>query len=237
MEKLTEMSFNGLHNHIFKNFIQNKIKKNAKILILGSGKGAFEQRLLGYGYNNLYSVDFYTEFKLKDKVKFMKQDLNEAFGKKIEAEFKIKFDLIVSIEIIEHTYSIYNFLQNARDLLNKEGVLIISTPNPHSYLARIDNLLTGFPTFYITKPDIGDHVSPVFDNVLVHFSNQLELKIITRDYFGKFFDYLKSYQKSSFRSYIYLFMLICLYLVLNPLMVVNRKFGRGMTMIYLIKKK
>ncbi len=230
----TEMALKGLHKKVEDYIAAQKLQKEAKILILGAGEGAFERRLLKGGYKNIVSVDLYSRFKLKDRVRFIKADLNEnTFSERINATF----DLIVCIEIIEHIYSIDNFLKNIKKLLKEDGRCIITTPNVHAFLSRVNCLLVGSPTFFIGMPEKGGHVMPVYHNILLHFLEENRLELVKKDYYGTMYTYFRSYEKKSFKSKLYLTVLFLLYYTLNPLMVLNRKGSGKMVGINVIRKK
>ncbi len=145
--------------------------------------------------------------------------------------------MIISLEVIEHLFSPYNFLSNIRELLSKNGIAIISTPNTHSFLSRVDYLITGYPTFFISKPELGGHVSPIFHKIFEFYINLLNLKIVEQEFHGSLLDYLMSYKIHSFRSIPYLITLFLLYYMLQPFMIINRKISKGTNSIYIISKK
>ncbi len=45
---------------------------------------------------------------------------------------KEQYDGVIAGEILEHLEDPMSFLRDCRDLLTNDGVLILSTPNPHS---------------------------------------------------------------------------------------------------------
>jgi len=215
--KIKEMALPGVGKYVF-NLIK-RFPKKTSFLILASGEGYFENLLLRNGFKDITSCDLYTKNKLEKKVKFLKVDFNKSdFHKKINS----KFDVIISMEIIEHLYSVDNFLKNISKLLKKEGSLFISTPNPSSNLSRIDNLLVGYPTLFIVEPGLGDHVTPIYYNILKHFLILNKMKIKNRYYYGSIWNYFSAYNKKGFKSYTHIFLYISLYYILNLLMIYNR---------------
>jgi SAM-dependent methyltransferase len=237
-EKIPEMAIKGLNNKILDIIKKYKLPKNARILVLGCGRGAIEQKLLKQGYYNITSVDYFTDFELKNKCKFIKLDLNlENFAQIIKEKSHEEYDIIIAVEVIEHLFNPYNFLKNIRGLLSEKGLVIISTPNTHSFLSRVDYLITGYPTFFIAEPELGGHVSPIFHKIFKSYLDLLNLKILEHTFHGSFLIYLKSYKIYSFRSIIYLLMLSLLYYLLQPLMLINRKISKDTNSIYIITKK
>ncbi len=71
-KQIPEMALKGLNDKVLNILKKYKIPKNAKILVLGCGQGVIEQKLLKEEYYDITSVDYFTDFKLKDKCKFIK---------------------------------------------------------------------------------------------------------------------------------------------------------------------
>jgi len=68
-------------------------------------------------------------------------------------EEKKTYEAIVAGEVLEHVENPLKFLKECNQLLEKEGLLILSTPNPHSIIEFFLTLLINKKYFY-TK----DHV-------------------------------------------------------------------------------
>ena len=75
------------------------------------------------------------------------------------------YDLVTSIEVIEHVENPIGFLRNVHNLLSAQGVAVISTPNVDSLPARIKHLMTGKIRM---MDDFGDptHITPIFIGLL-----------------------------------------------------------------------
>ena len=71
-----------LHEKVFEEFykiylqkLKNIPKHKLKILVLGSGKGAFDRRLIDSGFSNIVSIDINAkDYLLKKKTRFIKYD-------------------------------------------------------------------------------------------------------------------------------------------------------------------
>ena len=231
------MSFTGLNEKVAE-IVEKKFKnKNIKILVLGAGEGYLESILLKKGFKDITSVDYFTNFKLKEKCKFIRLDLNlENFAEIIKKQSRKEYDVILAVEVIEHLFSPFNFLKNIKELLSNKGIAIITTPNIHSSLSRIHTLLFGYPLLFLTDPSIGDHISPIFHNVFILYLNTLNLNLIKVIHYGSPIDYIKNYQTHSFKSYFYKLILLINYIILSPLVIYNRELGNGIITIYIITK-
>lgn len=121
----------GLHDRIFEE-IKKILPRDASILELGSGSGAFSRRLMLASYE-ITAVDYSEEnFRLHDTIHFIKMDLNEKFAKKLNQTY----DCIVAIELIEHLENPRNFFRECKKLLKPNGFLIFTTPNIDSPISK-----------------------------------------------------------------------------------------------------
>jgi SAM-dependent methyltransferase len=123
------------------------VKKGARTLDLGAGSGALAEQLKNAGFN-VMGVDISDDFSLD--VEFVQADLNDP---NFAAQIKPPFDLITSVEVIEHLENPTAFLRSIDSLLSPSGVAILTTPNVENAAARIKYFLSG-------KLRIMDHHSP-----------------------------------------------------------------------------
>jgi len=111
--------------------------KNQYILDLGCGNGHLVNYLNEQGYN-VYGTDASEKgiaiAKETKPDRFFVQDLST---NKLPVELqKIKFDTIISTEVIEHLYDPEGFIIFCKEALKGKGELIISTPY-HGYLKNL----------------------------------------------------------------------------------------------------
>jgi len=97
--------------------------------------------------NKVVGLDFHKASLPSNYTEFIHGSLNDIVKK------NDSFDAIVAGEILEHLLDPITFLKQCYSLLKKGGILVISTPNPHS---PIEILLTATlnRNFFYTK----DHV-------------------------------------------------------------------------------
>jgi SAM-dependent methyltransferase len=166
----------GLHDFIF-NLIINELGYGASILDLGAGEGALSQRLCDAGYL-VHSVDkCYQSFKSNDSV-FINVDFdNPVEVADFEHKYENYFDMVLSIEVIEHIENPWQYSKLIRNLAKPGGFIIVSTPNVSNWLSRIKYLFTGeFFSFTLADFYESGHISPI---------SFLNLKLIFND---KYFD-------------------------------------------------
>ncbi|MBK0379395.1 class I SAM-dependent methyltransferase [Mucilaginibacter segetis] len=111
---------------------------NRCILDLGCGNGYLVNNLIAYGYN-AYGIDASQTgiaiAKQKNPDRFFIQDLDDS---KLPVEIRdLKFDTIISTEVIEHLYNPFAFIDFCKSILDEtNGELIISTPY-HGYFKNL----------------------------------------------------------------------------------------------------
>src|SRR3989344_8930541 len=109
-------------------YISLKFPKDINILELGSGGGHLSAVLYNKGYKSIFVSDF-------DEVSLSKIEENYPFLKtlKIDAsnieDLNMRFDLIISNELIEHLYNINQHFKQTLNLLKPGGVYLFKTPN------------------------------------------------------------------------------------------------------------
>jgi 2-polyprenyl-3-methyl-5-hydroxy-6-metoxy-1,4-benzoquinol methylase len=112
-------------------------RENHCILDLGCGNGYLVNYLLKQGYN-VYGTDASKEgiaiAKKENPERFFVQDLSTT-DLPVELQKK-QVDTIISTEVIEHLYDPNGFIDLCKQLLPKNGELIISTPY-HGYLKNL----------------------------------------------------------------------------------------------------
>ncbi len=110
---------------------------NRCILDLGCGNGHLVKYLISQGFN-VYGTDASEKgiviANQNNPGRFFVQDLST--DKLPEALQNIKFDTIISTEVIEHLYDPVGFIEFCKQAINGKGEIIISTPY-HGYLKNL----------------------------------------------------------------------------------------------------
>lgn len=135
-------------------------KKNMKILDVGCGNGWLTKILLDKGFD-VYGIDASeTGIKIARKNNPNRFFLNDITKNELPVDLKsIKFDTIISTEVIEHLYSPGNYLEFCKNILQRSdyGELIISTPY-HGYFKNLLLALTGKMDKHFNVMDEGGHI-------------------------------------------------------------------------------
>lgn len=172
-----EKANKGLHDYV-EQILKDKISVQTKILDVGAGSGAFINRIKKYG--GLYSaIEIAADAFELENIKLYQINLNSNFSDLIND----KFDLIISIEVIEHIENPHNFIRQLVQLLNTDGTIIITTPNTENIPARLKFLLNGNIRgfeWFISKDSTrheSQHISPIFTSLFFRILEENDLQI------------------------------------------------------------
>lgn len=132
-----------------------------KVLDLGAGPGAFSLRLKRMGFD-VEAADIFPEnFEVPD-VKCHRVHADRPFSLPDET-----YDVVVSIEVIEHLQDQFNYAREINRILKPGGRLILTTPNIINMASRLRYFLTGFYSL-VVKPinefkgtKLHDHIGPL----------------------------------------------------------------------------
>lgn len=197
--------------------ILSLIDKNPEIKVLDIGPSFLSELLYQLFGNNLTLLGFKSDnsfgghlvnSSIFEKVKLIEQDLNFL---KVSSILNERFDLIICGEVIEHLYTSPKILfQSFHQLLNKNGVLIIQTPNAVALKKRMSMLLGRNP-FEIPRDNFQNpgHYREYTSKELIDFGKENQFgikKIILDEYFeypsniSKIYRSLKSLIPKGLRS-------------------------------------
>ena len=157
--------------------------------------------LLGFKNDNSFGGHLVNS-SIFEKVKLMEQDLNFF---KSDSRTEEKFDLIICGEVIEHLYtSPKKLFQNCYHLLNKNGILIIQTPNAASVKKRL-SLLFGKNPFEMPRENLQNpgHYREYTIKELHDLGKETQF-IIKKTVLDEYFEYPSKTSKMyrSFKSFI-----------------------------------
>ena len=180
-------SFNYLYKTLRK--LISKYKKDMSILDIGCGNGYLTKKITK-DFKNVVAIDNsksaikFAKKKYKGSIKFINVDLDNFIIKK-------KFHIILLIEVIEHVYLPDLFLKKIVKFMNKNSILIISTPY-HGYLKNlVISLLNKFDSHFNPLWNYG-HIKFWSKKTLTFLLNTNNLKVNKVFYSGRFFPFSKS---------------------------------------------
>ena len=121
--------------------------ENFALLDMGCGNGEFSE-IARRKFNAEITCLDYSENHLRRINQLGFQSIKCNFDNsedidRVSHEFEKKFDLIVSLEVIEHVFDVDAFIAAAHALLKENGLLIISTPNMDYISHRIYSMFRG----------------------------------------------------------------------------------------------
>jgi len=163
----------SLHEECMAQIEALHLPRNAKVLDLGAGEGAFTRRLLDAGLQVSAAELEPGRFRLD--VPCQNINLNLDFCDKWDH----RFGLVVAIEILEHLHDPRHFIRNCLQTLNSNGVLLVTSPNTESWLSRIRFLRDGhFLWFDETDYHAYGHLTPIFSWQVSQICRELGAELI-----------------------------------------------------------
>ena len=159
-DTLEQRTVGGLHEALLPRLAS--VPKDAAILDLGCGSGAWRTRLAAAGFTRLTGVDQVPPLPERfaaPRPLLIAADLEQPAS--ALASLRGTCDLVTSIEVVEHIANQGVFWDLVADLLRPGGQALVTTPNLHSLPSRLRWLLSGRVRQF---DDQGDptHVTPVF---------------------------------------------------------------------------
>ena len=170
----------GVHQAVEK-LIRGYLDPGASILEIGAGEGAFSLRMQNHGYK-ISALDIDADNFDAPGVDFRRVGPEE----RISAVFdNRKFQAVVAVEVIEHFRSTWKFFQEATDLLEAGGRLVLTTPNLCSVYSRMVFLKEG-RFFHFQGEDSWKmgHINPVPFFVVEQIAQECGFRLIGRQGIG-----------------------------------------------------
>jgi 2-polyprenyl-3-methyl-5-hydroxy-6-metoxy-1,4-benzoquinol methylase len=169
---LHERTAPGLHSHLVP-LVLRLVPPPASALDLGTGTGAWAQRLAHQGYR-VQAVDRDPSAFAAD-AKVTKGDLNDHFAESLGE----RFDLITATGVIEHLESPRHFLRECAKLLNDGGKLVITTPNLESAAGRLRFIVTGEWRHFGRNQNFSDptHITPIHSFLFERIAADVGLRV------------------------------------------------------------
>ena len=116
--------------------IKEKLPVNPVILDVGSAGGAFIEAAKKHGYDNVEGIEPSTQLYEKSterQHKIFNGDLKEF----IKKNYNRKFDLVCYWDVIEHLADPKKELELTKNILNKDGLVLINFPDIGTFQAKL----------------------------------------------------------------------------------------------------
>ena len=121
------------HENYLQKLLKKKfINKNAKVLFLSIYDNKFFEFLRKKGFKNLQKLDLRKFLKTNNQDYNRQEFIQNFLNLKTARKFFLSegsFDLIIGSKILEHTQNIKNFFTFCKNILKKNGFLIIDVPD------------------------------------------------------------------------------------------------------------
>jgi len=156
---LTERTAPGLHEEVFR-YLTETFPSTIRLLDMAAGTGAWLERLRRAGFVDLSGADI-DSTSYEGPTRFVRANLNEHFVPLVQRQLgEERFDVITSIETIEHLENPSDFLRQCKDLLKPNGTLLITSPNVESMPGRLKFLIKGRLRMFEENGDL-THITPI----------------------------------------------------------------------------
>jgi SAM-dependent methyltransferase len=126
----------GTHEMVIASALRHA-PSGGRALDLGAGSGALAERLQAAGFR-VTAADAVNYFELESD--FVLLDFNQP---DFDQRFTPGFDVITSVEVIEHLENPFAFLRGIARLLSPSGVAIVTTPNVDNAAGRLKFFRSG----------------------------------------------------------------------------------------------
>lgn len=151
---LKEKTIPGLHRALVDHL--PPLDRDAAILDVGCGTGAWLERLSRHGFHNLYGIDADVSQVGAACAQIVPMNLDTDTLPLTD----VRFQLITAIEVIEHMENIGRLFSLVQSHLSRDGLFLLTTPNIHSLHSRLRFLLRGELQFFDDKAD-ATHLQPL----------------------------------------------------------------------------
>lgn len=125
--------------HVARYQLAKQLVKGKSVLDIACGEGYGSWLLKEWGASEVTAVDISTEAIASAKNNFFDPKINFLCGAAENLNLDKKFDVIISLETIEHVNNESEYLETLKNLLDENGALIISCPNDYWYFNDMEN--------------------------------------------------------------------------------------------------
>lgn len=150
------------------------------ILDFGSGKGKFLKEISKLNFFKKTGADLMDRPEgLAPEIEWIQGDLNHALALEDST-----FDVIISLEVIEHLENPRKMIRELKRLLKPRGLLIISTPNNESFRSIVSLIFRGHFVSFLHK-DYPAHITALVGLDLERIFNENNFSNFSLSYINK----------------------------------------------------
>ena len=160
-ETMAVRALDGTHERVVETALRY-LTHRGKALDLGAWSGALTERLQAAGFS-VTAADIENKFRLETE--FVQLNFNDPG---FERAFSSRFDLITSVEVIEHLENPTAFLCSISRLLNSNGIAILTTPNVDNAAARLKFFRSG--KIRAMDENTPEHITPIHLDLFLRHS-------------------------------------------------------------------
>lgn len=171
-------------------FLKNFIKEKDRVIDIACGTG-YGTKIISEFSKHVVGVDISREAVSYAKSSYKGIENSFIVGDACDYVHTHKFDIVVSYETIEHIKNFEKVIKNYNRLLNKEGLLFVSSPNrtiksPNRKFS--DQPKNKFHTQEFTISELSEYLKNAGFNILSVYGQRKELNIrnnLLRKYYHK----------------------------------------------------
>lgn len=161
--KFRDAELNQAHSYLVPSLMSvldsvDRPANSLRVMDLGCGNGSVAELLHKRGYS-VVGIDPSEDGVRRAKESYPHLTIDRGSAYDDLAKIYGKFDIVVSLEVIEHVYSPRDYAKTVYDLLSPGGIAIISTPY-HGYFKNVALALAG---------KLDAHFTALWDNGHIKF--------------------------------------------------------------------
>lgn len=147
----------SIHDAAFQ-LLERHCPSGSRVVDLGAGTGLWARRLARAGYL-VTAVDNNLEDWALDSIRLHDCNLNADFAARLDGPF----DVVTSLEVLEHLENPTLFIRECAKLLRPGGIALFTTPNVENVAGRLRFLLTGQLRSFDRDPAYNEptHITPI----------------------------------------------------------------------------
>jgi 2-polyprenyl-3-methyl-5-hydroxy-6-metoxy-1,4-benzoquinol methylase len=163
-EKLQKFDWYYLDEKEEYKYASQYIKSSHSVLEIGSGKGAFAQKIASQNYIGLEFSQTAMKLAKQNKITIINQSIQQH-----SVDFPETYDVVCAFQVLEHIGDPAFFIEASLKSLKSGGLLIYSVPSADSFISLAKNNILNMPPHHVTWWS---------DKCLEYVSQKYNLKII-----------------------------------------------------------